>query len=227
MLLKCYQTFSNSEVCYVGPKGNESTEATSKRRNLMTLKVERFELTQVRHALSMTNSSVSTKKLLVTLETMINKFDHGLAANGLERSNLCGLLREIHHLRNDELKEKKSNEGTWENTVYEEPEDLYPLDIVDGERKRLCREFRSDINKEHTLCEGKINTAHLTILDEDHHDMEEPENEDELVAAAGQEGPWLTKVLTQREPPLCHVEMSDQQLAKLYEDEAQLASLNK
>ena len=171
----------------------------------------------------MTNLSVSMKKLLVALETIINKFDHGLATNGLERSNLRGLLREVHYLRNEELKEKKRNEGTWEITLYDESEDLYPLDIADGERKRLCREFRSDINKEHTLCEEKINTAH-----EDHVIEEtEPENEDELLVAAGQEGPWLTNILTHRDPPPCHVEMSDQQLAKLYEDEASLASLNK
>lgn len=221
-LLRCGETLGSlSEVCYVGPNANKSTNDGIARRNQMADKIDLFKAIQGRQTLSLTKSGVSTAKLMVTIDTLLGKFDHQLESHGLECSNLRPKLREIHHLRLKELQELRQSGRTPDvprNKAYYDPTRIPDLDIPKDVRTELCMEMRSDINKEEAFYEAIINAARMASREEEVDGVLEPSKEE--LAKCGMDGQCLIKELTGEGPLPRHEEINDEaQLAARYAKE--------
>ena len=143
-LSKCSQTFGSSEVIYEGPSLNEDGEAggkrSQKRWRRMSALIKLFRQVQTRHALSMLNSTISCSKLLVALDFMLEKYDDGLMAKGMQPSDLRWRLRETNYQNQPE------NLGTGA--------DISDLGVSDATCNMYCRQIRDEL----TASEGGMST---------------------------------------------------------------------
>ena len=146
---RCHRTFGMYEVHYKGPLPDDTANSskTNKRRWRMREKIKKFEQVQTMHALNMLNSEVGDKKLLVALESLIEKYDDQLTSKGLEPSGLVWRLRECNFERQKQAKKKSRKCKGGKGTSHE----MIELAISPEERKLCCGEVLAEVR-----AEGKV-----------------------------------------------------------------------
>ena len=162
LLDECDKTFGNYRVRYIGPTNwNEPCDATNKRRNKLSTRIERFRLEQIR--LSLTLASPGAPSLLLALDSLVEKLDDIYTKAGLPPTDLRKKLKEYDHesyceRKRTERKQKKPNDN------YEETIEALTL-------KELYRRRIRDIKKQMADLEAKLDAE---IDEEDSYLMAAP-----------------------------------------------------
>ena len=102
-LKECEETRGHCDVLYIGPDPYEPYAMTMKRRYWMRLKVERFNLVQVRHSLDMVSPGLT--KLLYSIDHLLWKLDEEYRKLGYEEPT--GLRWEVRKINHERIKNKK------------------------------------------------------------------------------------------------------------------------
>jgi len=107
-------TFGPYEIYCIGPMpyDSETGEETANRRVKMGKIIKKSKLAQSRKALSMLELGAGTPRLLVALDTLIEKYDDELKSWGLGRSDLRCRLREYNEqcVKKRKQEEKEEDE---------------------------------------------------------------------------------------------------------------------
>ena len=87
----------------------------------------------------------SRRVLLVTLDTLITRYNNKLKYQGFASSGLHWQLRESNHLRRKEMDKKKNQNNDKE---LEDEATAIKLNITLLERKKICQEMQLEIGEE-------------------------------------------------------------------------------
>ena len=140
---RCDETVGFAKCYYIGPNPYDipNSKRTKQRLERMDSRLKNYKLVHTRHALSMLHSKVSETKLLVTLDTLIERYDRSLEAKGLQPSDLRWRLRACNHMNQKGCEQQKEKEL-----------DIDDANTIDGlslvERNAYCKQMREEIVNE-------------------------------------------------------------------------------
>lgn len=157
-LKECEETRGHCDVLYIGPDPYEPYAMTLKRRYWMRLKVERFNLVQVRHSLDMVSPGLT--KLLYSIDHLLWKLDVEYRKLGYDEPT--GLRWEVRKINNERIKNKKQKRHQHDVDVESHPdwEDyrLRVLTLLTPEAKVRC--LRDETYEKEKELEEKIGDAY-------------------------------------------------------------------
>ena len=157
-LKMCEETRGHCDVLYIGPDPYEPHAMTLKRRYWMRLKVERFNLVQIRHSLDMVSPGLT--KLLYAIDHLLWKLDEEYCKLGYdEPTGLRWEVRKINHERTKNKKRKRQQHDVdVESHPYWEDYRLRVLTYLPPEATVRC--LRHETYEKEKELEEKIGDAY-------------------------------------------------------------------
>ena len=162
LMKECNKTSGLYEVYYVGPTAqfSEDGDGTAKRRSDLRRRIRKYKMIQTRQALSLLGSSACNPRLLVALDTLLERFDKDLESRGLDCSSLRGRLRECNEERCNTRRKswaarrKAEEEEDGKRTIMDL--ELLPKEISIRQLRNELRVEEEKLDAEEKLENGKL-----------------------------------------------------------------------
>ena len=154
---QCYNSFGSAKVDYIPPSmkhenGDPCKSDTKRRRQKIEEGIKLFHLVQTRQAMSMLDGGAGRRwqAMLVALDNLLEKYDKGLEAQGLEPSDLRGQLREVNEQRQADLNNMENTNRARIMSGQKSSNELRVIDlkVPEEERYAFCRQVRAEIGAE-------------------------------------------------------------------------------
>ena len=147
LMKECNKTSGSHEVYYVGPTAqfSEDSEETAKRRSDLKRRIRKFKMIQTRQALSLLGSRACNPRLLVALDTLLERFDKDLESRGLEPSSLRDKLRECNEKR---CTTRRKSRVTTRKAEEEDDEERTIMDLELLPKETSIRQLRNELRVE-------------------------------------------------------------------------------
>lgn len=195
LMSRCLETFGSSEAIYTGPSlsrevGPDVSAYTSRRRAGQEKEIWRFETTQLRHELAIRKSGWNMRRLLVTIDTFLKKYDNIKAYHGLERTNFCSRLREDFTAANAVLGKRKRQGWEVPDGGIEEmlAHGIDPM-FSEKEREIYCHSYRAEFARYSSKVDDAEDWELESLGDADHKEGKaEKEGKAKKEGKAEQEG---------------------------------------
>jgi len=137
-----------------------------KRRENLSRRIRKFKMVQTRQALSMLDSRACNPRLLVALDTLLERFDKELKSRDLKPSSLRDQLRECN---DDRCKKRWESRGRRDDNDKDERKvmdlQLLPTDLSIRQLRNELRIEEEKLNAEEELEEARVEVELLKNLD--------------------------------------------------------------